>query len=137
MHDFELAEDLILRYVSKFKIRPITWIRWHASNSISITWIKKARISSCSKNYLGENHYHLVHLPNVIGRPVLYVQLYIHTSTLNWLETINAVHSDMNFCGVGDTKRPRGQAPRTLGLEPRLFLTAIFLTFDLWPLTTF
>ena len=43
-------------YVSKlFKIRPITWIRWHATNNISMTLIKKARISSCSKNYLGKS----------------------------------------------------------------------------------
>ena len=34
----------------------------------------------------------------------------IHTKTLNGVETINAVHSDMIFCGVGDTTRPMGQA---------------------------
>ena len=47
----------------------------------------------------------------------------IHTRTLNWLETINAVHIvTWIFCWVGDVKRPRGQASRILWLEPRLSL---------------
>ena len=37
---------------------------------------------------------------------------FVTDKDLNWLETINAVHSDMNFfCGIGDMRRPRGQAP--------------------------
>ena len=46
--------------------------------------------------------------------------VFVTDKDFKWLETINAVHSDKYFCGVGDTKRPRARLPGILGLEPRL-----------------